>query len=100
MIVFREGELTSGHFFTALQYSSGQWVLYNSAQMSGPFTLREMQCRCGGQVYGVAYMRTEMPADDGRQSLAQWLADPANVGAARWDMQLALVCLSNLQMVI
>ena len=94
-IVFREGEVTSGHFFTALQSSPGQWMLYNSAQMSGPFTLREIQCRYGGQVYGVAYMRSEMLADDGRQSLAQWLADPTNANAARWDMQLALSCRSK-----
>ena len=82
-IMFREGEVTSGHFFTALQSIPGQWMLYNSAQMSGPFTLRELLSKYGGQVYGVAFMRIEMPADDGRQSLAQWLDDPTNVGAAR-----------------
>ena len=71
-------------------------MLYNSTQLFEPFTLQQIQCQYGGKVYGVAYMRTEMPGDDGRQSLAQWLAYPANVDAARWNMQLALSCLSKL----
>ncbi|DBA88084.1 TPA: hypothetical protein ACH3X2_005084 [Trebouxia sp. C0005] len=82
-IVFREGGITSGHFFVALQCAPDRWQIYNSAAMSGPHTLEQIQQRLGGKVYGVAYMRTDMPADDDRQSLAEWLDDPAHADAVR-----------------
>ena len=82
-IVFREGGITSGHFFVALQCAPDRWQIYNSAAMSGPHTLEQIQQRLGGKVYGVAYMRTDMLADDDRQSLAEWLDDPAHADAVR-----------------
>ena len=82
-IVFREGGITSGHFFVALQCVPDRWVVYNSAAMSGPHTLEQIQQRLGGKVFGVVYMRTNMPAEDDRQSLADWLDDPAHADAVR-----------------
>jgi len=82
-IVFRDGGVTNGHFFVAVQCAPDEWVIYNSASMGGPYTLKEIQQRLGGKVYGVAYMRTEVPADDDRQSLAEWLDDPAHADAVR-----------------
>ncbi|KAL0018820.1 hypothetical protein WJX77_001924 [Trebouxia sp. C0004] len=82
-IVFREGGITSGHFFVALQCAPDRWVIYNSAAKCGPYTLKQIQQRLGGKVYGVTYMRTETPADDDRQSLAEWLDDPAHADAVR-----------------
>ncbi len=82
-IVFRDGGVSNGHFFVALQCAPNRWVIYNSASMYGPYTLEQIQQRLGGKVYGVAYMRAEMPADDDRQSLAEWLDDPAHADAVR-----------------
>jgi hypothetical protein len=85
-IVFREGGITNGHFSVALQCAPDRWVVYNSASKCGPYTLKQIQQRLGGKVYGMAYMRTEMPADDDRQSLAEWLDDPAHDDAVRYIM--------------
>jgi len=82
-IVFREGGITDGHFFVALQRAPNRWVIFNSASTSGPHTLEQIQQRFGGKVYGVVYMRTEMPAEDDRQSLGEWLDDPAHADAVR-----------------
>ncbi len=82
-IVFRDGGVTNGRFFVAVQCVPNRWLVYNSAAMSGPHTLEQIQQRLGGKVYGVAYMRTEMAADDDRQSLAEWLDDPAHADAVR-----------------
>ncbi len=82
-IVFREGGLTDGHFYVALQCAPDGWMIFNSASTSGPHTLEQIQQRLGGKVYGVAYMRTEMPAEDDVQSLAEWLDDPAHADAVR-----------------
>ncbi|KAL0055110.1 hypothetical protein WJX82_007119 [Trebouxia sp. C0006] len=82
-IVFREGGITDGHFFVALQRAPNRWVIYNSSSTSGPYNLEQIQQWFGGKVYGVVYMRTEMPAEDDRQSLGEWLDDPAHADAVR-----------------
>ena len=83
-IVFRTGGNGSAHFYVALQSSPDQWQVYNSAVVTGPFTLDAVQALHGDHVYGVAYLRSQMPEADDRQSLFAWLQQPENAAAARY----------------
>ena len=83
VIVFREGGFDGGHFFVAVQSSPGRWLVVNSAE-SGPFTLKDLQAEYGRKVYGLSYIRKQLPADDDRQTLTQWLAVPGHADALRY----------------
>ena len=83
-IIFRTGGLGSAHFFVALQSSPNHWLVYNSAVVTGPFTLDDVQAKYGDYVYGVAYLRSERPEAGDRQSLFAWLQKPENADTARY----------------
>ena len=83
VVVFRSGGFTSGHFYVAVQASPDSWVVFNSEQTSGPYSLEEVQALHGDHVYGTAYLRKVMPEAGDRQSLGPWLQQPQNADAAR-----------------
>lgn len=84
VVVFRTGGFTSGHYYVAVQASPDSWVVLNSEQTSGPYSLDEVQALHGHFIYGTAYLRNDMPLVGDRQSLGQWLQQPQNAEAARY----------------
>ena len=84
VVVFRTGGFTSGHYYSAVQASPDSWVVLNSEQTFGPYSLDEIQALHGDHIYGTAYLRHDMPVVGDRQSLGQWLQQPQNAEAARY----------------
>lgn len=83
-IVFRIGGYGSGHFYLAAQSAPGRWLVYNSTDISGPYSLDDVQAQHGQNVYGVGYLCKDMPVMEDRQTLAHWLQQPQNAEAARY----------------
>ena len=84
VVVFRTGGFTSGHYYVAVQAAPDSWMVFNSEQTSGPYSLDEVQALHGDYIYGTAYLRNDMPEVEDRQSLAQWLQQPQNADVARY----------------
>ena len=84
MVIFRTGGFTSGHYYSAVQASPDSWVVLNSKQTFGPYSLDEIQAFHGDRIYGTASLRNDMPVVGDRQSLGQWLQQPQNAEAARY----------------
>ena len=97
-VVFRTGGFTSGHYYVAVQASPDSWVVLNSEQTSGPYTLDEVQAIHGKYIYGTAYLRMDMPVAGDRQSLGRWLQQQQNYEAVRY-LQVSQIC-ENLVAVI
>ena len=89
VVVFRTGGFANGHFYAAVQASPDRWVVYNSEQVSGPYSLDGLQAVHGEDIYGTAYLRNDMPVAGDRQSLGQWLQQPLNSEAAQVNLQLS-----------
>ena len=83
---------------TAVQASPDSWVVLNSEQTSGPYTLDEVQAIRGKYMYGTAYLRMNMPVAGGRQSLGRWSQQQHNAEAVRY-LQVSQICVNLVAMI-
>ena len=63
MVVFRIGEMESGHFYVAAPACNASlWVVYNEDRASKPVTLQQLRQMEEKNVHGVVYVRTQAPS--------------------------------------